>query len=214
MAIALVQAVLTGKKTVLTSIGHEGEEPHAQVGDLDITHQWSKTWTAEQQFAEYVKRYISPDMYIGSPLRKFSELRVAELFAKKVWNEYGHTFSSCNRINYQQGNDNTTLKWCGECPKCANSFLLFVPFIEPTELKSIFMGQDLFEKPLLTNTFKGLLGIDGVEKPFECIGEIDELRFAYHSRHPGYVELPFDVPSSTFDYKHEYPIQTWVGDLL
>jgi hypothetical protein len=214
MSIALVQAILTNKGSVLTSIGHEGEEPHAQIGDLSVTHQWSKTWPAEQHFAEYVQRYISKDLRIGSPLRRYSELRVAELFAEKAWAKYGHEFSSCNRINYKQGNDNSTLKWCGECSKCANSYLLFAPFIEPDDLKSLFNGQDLFVKPLLTETFKGLLGIDGVPKPFECIGEIDELRLAYHKKLPGYENVPFDVPQSSFDYMHEYPVQEWVESII
>lgn len=212
-SIALIQAILLGKNSVLLSIGHEGEEPHHVIGDLEVTHQWSKTWFAEQQLAEYVIRYISPDIHVGSRLRKHSELRIAELFISKAWAEFGHEFSSCNRINYQQGTDNTTLKWCGECPKCANSYLLFAPFVDPDDLKSLFNGQDLFEKPLLTDTFKGLLGIDGVSKPFECIGEIDELRLAYHRRRDGYGSLPFEVPASDYDYLQEFPSQAWTADL-
>lgn len=212
-SVAIIQAVLTNRDTVLLSIGHEGEEPHHTIGNLDVTHQWSKTWSAEQLLSDYVMNYISPDIHVGSPLRKYSELRIAELFSNKAWADFGHDFSSCNRANYQQGADNTTLKWCGECPKCANSFLLFAPFIQPDDLKGLFNGQDLFEKPLLTDTFKGLLGIDGVSKPFECIGEIDELRLAYHRRLSGYANVPFDVPSSSFDYLQEYPLQPWAAEL-
>lgn len=214
LSIALIQAVLSGKNTVLASIGHEGEEPHAVVGDLNITHQWSKTWTAEQLFADYVARYVSPAIRVGSPLRRFTELRIAELFVDKAWEQYGHTFSSCNRINYRQGADNATLKWCGECPKCANSYLLFAPFVEPDDLKSLFNGQDLFEKPLLQNTFKGLLGVDGFEKPFECIGEIDELRYAYYRRQPGYGQVSFAVPQARFDYQQLYPYQQWTNEFI
>lgn len=214
MAIALLQAVLLGKKTVLTSVGHEGEEPREWIGDLPVNHQWAKTWQAEQLFAEYVARYISADIQIGSPLRKFSELRIAELFAEKAWSTYGRVFSSCNVGNYMQGTDNSTLRWCGECPKCANSYLLFAPFIESDELNSLFGGQNLFEKPLLVDAFKGLLSIDGVPKPFECVGETDELRYAYHRRREGYESLPFDVPVSGYDYRQEYPFQSWTNDYI
>ena len=212
-SIALIQAVLLGKNEVLVSIAHEGEEPHAYIGDLPVTHQWSKTWEAEQLFADYVARYISPDLHIGSPLRRFSELKVAELFVKKAWQTYGHRFSSCNRANYTQGADNSELHWCGECPKCANSYLLFAPFLEAEELKSLFAGQDLFEKPILQEIFKGLLGVDGVMKPFECVGEIDELRYAYQQAQQkgGYGRVSFDVPPARFDYKHEYPAQGWAS---
>lgn len=213
---ALIDAVLSGARTVVLSIGHEGEEAHDWIDDLPVNHQWSKTWPAEKAFAEYVHRYVSPDMQVGSPLRGFTELKIAELFATHAWKRYGYEFSSCNVANYMQGNDNTELKWCGECPKCANSFLLFAPFLPAEELKSLFGGQDLFEKPLLQETFKGLLGIDGVMKPFECVGETAELRLAYHmaEKRGGYGELSFDVPVSDFNYEQEYESQEWARKMI
>jgi hypothetical protein len=208
-AIALIQAILLGKDTVLTAIGHEGEEPRTYIDDLPINHQWSKTWPAEQAFAEYVHRYISPDITIGSPLRQYSELKIAELFVQNAWGKYGDSFSSCNMANYSQGTDNTTLRWCGNCPKCANSYLLFAPFVEAKKLQEIFGGDDLFIKPGLTETFKGLLGIDNIPKPFECVGEVDELRYAYQKaqENGGYGVLPFTVPASAFDKDQQYPSQ-------
>lgn len=210
-SLALIQAILENKNEILTAIGHEGEEPHAVIGDLSVTHQWSKTWQAEQLFAEYVARYVSPDIHVGSPLRGLSELRIAELFVQNCWQAYGHSFSSCNVANYKQGSDNSHLHWCGECPKCANSYLLFAPFLDAAELQSLFAGQDLFEKPLLQQTFKGLLGVDDVMKPFECIGEVDELRYAYHlaQKKGGYAQVSFAVPEAAFDYLRRYPQQDW-----
>ena len=56
-------------------------------------------------------------------------------------------------------------------------------------------------------------------KPFECVGSVDELRFAYQHRVrttpaqvsipgqnpiiPTYADLPFAVPTSHFDYAKE-----------
>jgi hypothetical protein len=215
-SLAVLQTVLLGKSDILVSIAHEGEEPHHHIDDLAVTHQWSKTWQAEQDFAEYVARYISADIRIGSPLRLYSELSVAQQFEAHAWDAYGHSFSSCNVANYQQGSDNTTLKWCGNCPKCANSYLLFAPFVHATELQSLFAGQDLFTKPSLQRTFMGLLGIDGEPKPFECIGEVGELRLAYHKAQVsgGYSPLSFDVPESTVDYLQAYPAQDWAVKML
>lgn len=215
-AVALIQAVLSGKSTVLAAIGHEGEEPYDFIGDLPVTHQWSKTWSAEQAVAEYIGRYISPDLRFGSPLRRYSELKIAELFVQKCWADYSRSFSSCNVGNYKQGQDNTTLGWCGNCPKCANSFLLFAPFVEPSELAAVFNGENLFKKDSLTQTFKGLLDIDGAVKPFECVGETDELRLAYQMAHEKSDEytLPFEVPESHFDYEKEYPAQPWTDKYI
>lgn len=213
--ISLVQAILLGKDSVLAAIGHEGEEPYGYIGDLPVTHQWSKTWQAEQQLAEYITRYISPSIHFGSPLRKYSELKIAELFVQHCWQDYSRKFSSCNRFNYKQGHDNSQLGWCSNCPKCANSFLLFAPFVQPAELMAVFGNENLFQKPGLMDTFKGLLGIGGVPKPFECIGEEAELRTAYHmaqSAHPEYT-LPFSVPKADFNFaKHNY-MQDWISKL-
>ncbi|NCU38974.1 hypothetical protein EOL96_08100 [Candidatus Saccharibacteria bacterium] len=215
LALALIDAVLHGEHTILAAIGNEGSEAHQWVGELAVNHQWSKSWAAEQLLADYVQTTISPDIRVGSPLRSLSELRIAELFVEKSWNKFGHRFSSCNLANYMQGKNNDELRWCGECPKCANSFLLFAPFVEPIELKNIFGGINLFTKPSLLDTFKGLLGVDGVMKPFECIGEIDELRKAYHmALDRGYEPLPFTVPQSNFDKDREYPSQSWASDTI
>ncbi len=209
LSFALIEAILFGKNTVLAAIGAEGGEPHEFIGDLPVNHQWAKTWEAEQLFSEYVTNYISPNIQVGSPLRGFSELKIAELFTEYAWERFGHSFSSCNRANYELGADNSKLKWCGDCPKCANSYILFAPFVEPEELKALFGGEDLFAKASLTETFKGLLGIDCVMKPFECVGETNELQTAYHMArekfgHEAY-QLPFEVPKADFDYQTVQP---------
>jgi len=198
---------------VLAAIGHEGEEPHARIGDYAVTHQWSKTWPAEQLLQSYVEKYVGV-IRVGSPLRAYSELKVAKLFVEYCWEKYGRQFSSCNVANYQLGHDNHNLNWCGTCPKCANSFLLFAAFVDGGELESVF-SENLFKKPELSEYFKGLLGIDGVMKPFECVGEVDELRAAYHlALAQGYDGLAFDVPSSTFDMDAEYPAQAWALQMI
>lgn len=214
-AIGLLQLILSGRQYLVSAIGHEGEEAHAWIGDLAVNHQWSKTWSAEQALVDYVRRYISSDIKVGSLLRQYSELKIAELFSAHCWAEYGRDFSSCNRANYQQGSNNRHLSWCGNCPKCANSYLLFAPFVASDELTALFDGQDLFAKPSLTEIFKGLLAVDDVMKPFECVGEIAELRQAYRlALANGYQPLPFEVEASTFDYNQTYPAADWVAALV
>lgn len=198
MAIATVQAVLSGRPEVITSIGEEGTEPNTHLKDgFPVNHQWSKTAEAEKLFQDYVKTYILPSLKVHSLLRDKSELQIAKEFAEKCWDDFGHDFSSCNVANYKQGHDPETLHWCGKCPKCANSYLLFAPFVPPEEQDGLFPGgKSLFEDPELVETFKGLLGVDGVMKPLECVATVDELRYAYHHKLPGYPDLPFKVPGS------------------
>lgn len=215
-SLAVIQAILSNKNIILTSIAHEGEEPHSYIGDLPVNHQWSKTWIAEQLLASYVTRYISLDIKIGSMIRCYSELRVAELFIEHAWVKYGRKFSSCNQANYKQGDDNSELVWCGNCPKCANSYLLFAAFLPSEDLKPIFGEQDLFVKPQLQQIFKGMLGIDNESKPFECVGEIEELRYAYQLAQSsgGYQSLSFEVPPSNFDYMRVYPSQGLLLEMI
>lgn len=213
-SLALIQAILSGYSTIFTSIGQEGNEPNSYIKDLPVNHQWSKTWQAEQLFAKYVTKYISSDINIGSLLRSYSELKIAEQFAAKCWDKYGDAFSSCNVANYRQHSDNSSLSWCGNCAKCANSYLLFSPFISAKIQNQLFSNEDLFAKKSLSDTFKGLLGIDDFEKPFECIGEIAELRKAYELRQDDYTALPFDVPQSNFDYQKLGPAQPFVKKIL
>lgn len=231
-SLALVQAILNHQKAVFTSIGQEGNEAHTVIystggvgnnteapePDLPVNHQWSKTWPAEKMFAEYVKKYIAKDLEVGSPLRQYSELKIAELFVEKCWEKYSRKFSSCNVANYRQQNDNTELHWCGKCPKCANSYLLFSPFVEPNDLNSIFNNQNLFQEPSLNDDFKGLLGIENVMKPFECVGETTELRAAYAMRKDKSENssLPFEVPENNPDYSYEtaYPSQKSITSML
>lgn len=220
MSLAVVQAILDRKSYIITSIGHEGEEPHSVITDekygaLEVNHQWSKTFIAEKYFADYVHRYISVDFEVGSLIRGYSELRIAEIFAKECWGRYGRKFSSCNVANYRQKNNNSKLTWCGNCAKCANSYLIFAPFVPHKELKKVFGRKDLFKNTELTNDFMGLLGVDGMKKPFECVGEVNELRQAYSMKLRSYGNLPFEVPANEgFDYKKNYEVQNFVKDFL
>ena len=193
-SLALVQAILADSHEIYLGLGREGEEPHAYIDDLPVNHQWSKTPATQRALKSYIQKYVSSDVKIQSLLENKSELEIAGEFVKLCWDKFGSRFSSCNVANYKQGANNQSLKWCGKCPKCANSFLLFAPYL-PLE-KQPFDGRDLFLDPDLTDIFKGLLGVDGHIKPFECVGTIAELREAYSKRDNSYGALPFEVPES------------------
>ena len=205
--LGLVQAILFNKKAVLTSLAQEATEPTTYIGDLPVNHQWSKSWECELLLAEYVKRYLSPDLIIGSPIRHMSELRVAEQFTKKCWERYGYGFSSCQVAGYRQFTGGSDLPWCGNCARCANAYLLFCPFLPKDSLSSLFSDYDLFAREGLHPIFRSLLSIDGEMKPFESVGSVEELRSAYQARQEDYAALPFTVPPAHFDYRATYPVQ-------
>lgn len=194
-ALALIQAILLGYNCIEFGIGDEGLEAHAFIDGLPVNHQWSKTAEAQSLLEEYVAKYVAVDIKFASALKGKTELEIAKEFAELCWGRFGNEFSSCNVANYKQNEKNRDLKWCGECAKCANSYLLFAPFVSFEKQQKIF-GRDLFTDPKMTEIFKGLLGVGGVMKPFECVASIEELRRAYETRLPGYGKLPFEVPRS------------------
>ena len=187
-ALALIQAILVGATHIEFGIGREGLEPHAWIDDLPVNHQWSKTEEAQNLLKNYLGTHVAENLTIGSTLENLTELEIAEEFAKTCWDKYAGKWSSCNVANYKQNENSETLKWCGKCAKCANSYLLFCPFV-PYEKQLEIFGRDLFKDPDLEEIFHGLLGKNGVMKPFECIASIEELNWAYEHKLSGYGQL-------------------------
>ena len=121
----------------------------------------------EKDFRDYLSKYISEDINYFSFLRPLNELQIAKMFSKYLQHFSG--FRSCNA-------GSKTNEWCGNCPKCLFTFIILSPFIEKNELIKIF-NKDLFDDENLIEIFEQLTG-NTKEKPFECIGTIDEVNVA------------------------------------
>lgn len=140
----------------------------------EINHQWSKSLEFEGMFQEYVKTYITPDVSYFSLLRPFSEVAIAKRFA--TYPQYFPIFSSCNK-NFRIV-EKTDIRWCGECPKCAFTFLLLAAFLPKSVVVTVF-GQNLLAKERLLMTYKELLGVSKM-KPFDCVGTPAEVKIAFY----------------------------------
>lgn len=136
-----------------------------------INHQWSKGIEFERLLRESLP-YGSPN-YV-SLLRPLTELRIARRFASH--RSYHQVFTSCNRAFRIQESDRTS--WCADCPKCRFVFLCLAPFMPRVELLEIFAGRDMFADPKQFEGFRELFGAEGLQKPFECVGEPNECRVA------------------------------------
>jgi UDP-N-acetyl-alpha-D-muramoyl-L-alanyl-L-glutamate epimerase len=214
-AYSMVVAVMGEYTHVLASLESSSKEGNEMIGDLVVNHQWSKSLTHEKMFNELIaKLYLNEHSY-GSIIRPFTELKIAELFVEKCFDQFGYKFSSCNQANYIQGHDPSSLGWCLNCAKCANAALLFAPFLEREKLEKLFSGNP-FKNTNLTKHFIDLLG-QGAHKPFECVAETDELKMAYNmslQREPDYaIEglSPVEVP--VYDYLEEHEHSGIVEDL-
>lgn len=149
------------------------EEPTRLVEGLEVNHQWSKTLAFEQAFASLVEPL---GLGYWSLTRGMSDIAVA---ARVVGDGVlVRDFVSCNRSfrldDIAAGIDNRGA-WCGECDKCAFTFLTFALFLPPSVLVPI-IGHDMLADPTKVDVFAGL-ATPGA-KPFDCVGEIDESRAA------------------------------------
>jgi UDP-N-acetyl-alpha-D-muramoyl-L-alanyl-L-glutamate epimerase len=172
-AILVFTAVLRGVDQVVFSNERSASYGSLIEGTGEVNHQWSKGWSFEQAFADYVRTHVAADLHYYSLLRPMSELAVARQFAKS--DRYDAWFSSCNR-NFHLLGERPANRWCGVCPKCHFVFLALAPFMPKPRLVGIF-GRNLLDDPAQTAGYDALLEFHE-HKPFECVGEGRESRAA------------------------------------
>ena len=151
-------------KNKYIALSNESSANEPTVPDTEINHQYSKSIAFENDFRNYVSKYINADIQYFSFLRPLNELQIAKLFSKAE--AYHDVFRSCNA-------GSKTDSWCGKCPKCLFTWLALSPFISRARLTGIF-GKDLLKDKELRATLEKLDGTAEV-KPFECVGTVDEV---------------------------------------
>ncbi|MDR2407876.1 MAG: hypothetical protein LBE13_07175 [Bacteroidales bacterium] len=171
-------AVVSGKKNIALSNELSANEP--TVIGLDINHQYSKSFEFENDFRTYVANFLSKEVNYYSFLRPLNELQIACLFSKQQ--QYFPVFKSCNAGSKED-------IWCCNCAKCLFTFIILSPFVSPEQLSHIF-GENLLEREDLLAVFRELCGLTN-EKPFECVGTIDEVCLALVQATKHYDNLPF-----------------------
>jgi hypothetical protein len=170
MLLAAVAALATGRGGVVMSNEHSSSAVNLRWHDLDVNHQWSKSWDAEQLLAEALSERVGSDFVVASFLRDRSEVWVAQAFCQLP--QYHHVFRSCNRA-FSQRLDRRLDAWCGECDKCLFINLMLAPFLSRAYLRGIF-GHEPLSDPAREEQLRVLVG-EGVSfKPFECVGDPDE----------------------------------------
>jgi hypothetical protein len=201
--VGTVVAILSGRSDVVVSNEYSANEPNLTYQGIPINHQYSKSQDFEEQYQNLLKRHFDTTQHYYSFLRPLSDLHIAELFVKRGFlRKYQDVFSSCNRA-FTQHSDR--MFWCGECPKCAFTFLALSPFTEQKNLESIF-GKNMFTDPQLEQTYRELLGIQG-DKPLECVGEIKEAQSALkmaQETHPELKKYKISLPKD-YDYRQLMP---------
>lgn len=203
--VGTVVGVLAGYNTAIVSNEHSANEPTLTYNGVAINHQYSKSQDFETAYQNLLQADFAGSVQYLSFLRPLSELLISELFVKLALDTYRDVFSSCNRAFVQSS---TSMSWCGQCPKCAFTFLMLTPFADPSVVQGLFGGRNLLTDPNLHATYQQILGIAG-DKPLECVGTILESRVAMQMATKVYPELAdkfvFDAPPADYNYKAMQP---------
>ncbi len=177
---SLIAAYLNDLSNI--ALSNEDSANESTVKDSDINHQYSKSFEFEMDFVNYEKEYLKTGIKYFSYLRPLAEIQIAKLFAQHE--KYHHIFKSCNI-------GSKTDSWCSNCSKCLFVYIILLPFIKEEKLINIFSKNMLEEKNLLED-FKKLTG-QLEEKPFECVGSIEEVHTAMqiYIEQKGINNLPY-----------------------
>jgi UDP-N-acetyl-alpha-D-muramoyl-L-alanyl-L-glutamate epimerase len=182
--VSALASAITGKRHI--ALSNEASANEVTIPGTHVNHQYSKSFAFERDFRSYLHAFISPDINYFSFLRPLNELQIAALFSHNE--KYFVNFKSCNV-------GSKTDEWCCNCPKCLFTWIMLSPFIEHNRLIEIF-GSDLWENSGLVGYLEQLTGIAS-EKPFECVGTIDEINAAL-----GYLLTKASVHSLPFLLEH------------
>lgn len=150
------------------------EQANTTAYGLPVNHQWSKTKEFEALFTHYIHETISPNLGYYSPIRSMTELQIVQELVQ-AYPHYLPHIASCNR-NFSITRPLRGKKWCGECPKCAFSFLMFAAYLPKKQVIGMF-GKDMLADARLLSLFRDLGGRGGL-KPFECVGTFEEVQEA------------------------------------
>ncbi len=180
-------AVLYGFDAAALANERSADAPNLFWKGRPVNHQWSKGLDFERALGGVLGRGRLAGFRCFSLLRPFSELSIAGLFSRRA--AYHPVFRSCNAA-FRLDAGRRARSWCRRCPKCRFVFLVLAPFLGRRELVEIF-GADLFAEPGQGPGFEALLGLAG-DKPFECVGEVEESRaaLALAAASPGWRESP------------------------
>jgi hypothetical protein len=150
-------------------------ERSANVGNLvwsrtgeEVNHQWGKSYEAERLLAGYVHDELA-DVEYASLLQPVHDPVIFHLLNRDL--AAVAATHSCN----------VAKPWCKRCPKCAYVWLGYMAFLPPAAVDAIF-GENLLDVAENQLFFRQMLGLEA-HTPFECVGQIDEVRLFFELCH-------------------------------
>jgi UDP-N-acetyl-alpha-D-muramoyl-L-alanyl-L-glutamate epimerase len=209
-ALLAFSAVFTGRLKEISEIAlsNESSANEASIPGTKINHQYSKSIEFEIDFRNYVNEFIDSGINYFSLLRPLNELQISLMFAG--YKQYHPVFRSCNVGSKQD-------IWCCKCSKCLFTFVMLSPFLSEAGMIDIFGGNLFYDEDLI-DTLEALSGLTP-EKPFECVGTLDDVNIAlvaaikkYEREHrPLPVLLAHYQKSSMFEAYKDRSMEEYLG---
>ncbi|AKM84222.1 TPA: UDP-N-acetylmuramoyl-L-alanine--D-glutamate ligase [Candidatus Campbellbacteria bacterium] len=190
---ATLVAQIYGFKYIILSNERSANTGNLKYLGVEINHQYSKSFEFEKQIHEYIQKYISPDINYFSLLRNLYDIQIMKKFVE--YPQYFNSFISCNP-------GLKTGKWCGKCAKCGFVFAGLNAFIDSKTTEQIF-GKNLFKDKSLLPLYRELVGQKD-NKPFDCVGTIEETLLALHLAKQKYKKLPSILQKINTDKASNY----------
>ena len=169
-----------GIKNIALSNEDSASESNVTFNELEINHQYSKSFEAEKELNWYMKKYLHSSINYFSLLRPLYEIQIALLFARYA-GKYFSDFRSCNAGSKRN-------IWCNNCPKCLFVYIILSPFIPQNKLVKEIFGENLLDKLELEVIFLELLG-EKENKPFECVGTYEEVKISLYLLYKNFEQL-------------------------
>ena len=155
---ALPIALAHGHGRLVLAHERSANSPNLVWNGEPVNHQWGKSLEAERLIGDYIARELVSGLEVFSLLMPIHDVVIFELLRNDPAIRFTH---SCN----------VRKPWCRRCPKCCYVWLGYRAHL-PREIVDEIFGEDLLAVPENAPIFRQLL----TEKPFECVGEIDEAR--------------------------------------
>ena len=185
---AYIMAYLNNKKYVVLS--NESSANSGNIAGTNINHQYSKSFEFEKDFSDYCDEFFTPSIKYFSLLRAWNEFEIVKYFCRNK--EYLNVFRSCNIGSITDNN------WCSNCSKCLFVYIMFYSFIGIDELDKMFNNR-MLDSSKYKDVFDSLIR-DDLDKPFECVGEKEEINYALSLS----VEKGGSMPLLLEYYKNNY----------
>jgi hypothetical protein len=151
-----------------------GHERSADTGNLvwertgqEVNHQWGKSREAEELLNDYIRMNIVENCHYFSILKPVYDVLIFNLLNQDI-----DAVPCTHSCNIQK-------PWCGRCPKCAYVWINYMAYLPTNIVQHMFADfGNLLDVPENQLSFRQMLGLEA-HTPFECIGQIDEVRLAF-----------------------------------